>query len=244
VIDLHCHILPGIDDGAADLEDSVGMALQAEADGIEVVCATPHVRDDHDVRLHELSRRVADLNDELTHRGIAVRVAPGGEVAEPIVSRLSDDELRAASLGGAARWILLEPAAGPLSDTLHATVEALAARGHDCVIAHPERHLAPDLAERLTALIARGALVQVTAALLAGGGGVAGMLELAGRGLIHLLGSDSHSARVGRPVALSAAFQRLEQITWLRPHLDWMAQEAPAAILAGEPLVPPFGPRP
>lgn len=57
MIDLHCHILPALDDGALDLEDAVGMARQAEADGIGIVCATPHIRHDHDVAIAELPQR-------------------------------------------------------------------------------------------------------------------------------------------------------------------------------------------
>jgi protein-tyrosine phosphatase len=243
VIDLHCHILPGVDDGAADLEDAVAMARQAEADGIEVVCATPHVRADHDVRLRELPRRIKDLNRELGDRRIGVRIVPGGEVSETMAPELSAAELGAASLGGTGRWILLEPAPGPLGDSLTDAVESLAQLGYDCVIAHPERHAGSDFHERLRALAHRGALVQVTAALLAEGAAATTMLELAGAGLVHLLGSDAHSARYGRRLELSPGLNRLSEIPWLRPHLDWIGRDAPAAILRGEALVPPFGPR-
>ena len=68
MIDLHCHILPGLDDGARDLEDSVGMARQAAADGIEVIAATPHIHPDHAVVIGELERRVQELNAELERR--------------------------------------------------------------------------------------------------------------------------------------------------------------------------------
>jgi protein-tyrosine phosphatase len=83
VIDLHCHILPALDDGAIDLDDSVAMAKQAQSDGIAVVCATPHIRPDHEVRIDDLPGRVAAVNEELERRGLEVRVATGGEVAEP-----------------------------------------------------------------------------------------------------------------------------------------------------------------
>ena len=86
VIDLHCHILPGIDDGAADAADSVAMAAQAQDDGIELVCATPHIRWDHDVRIPELAGRVAALNEKLASQRIRTRVATGGEVAETSAS--------------------------------------------------------------------------------------------------------------------------------------------------------------
>ena len=59
LLDLHCHILPGLDDGARDLDDALGMAGQARTDGITAVCATPHIRHDHDVRITELRDRVA-----------------------------------------------------------------------------------------------------------------------------------------------------------------------------------------
>ena len=117
MIDLHCHILPGLDDGAVDLDDSVAMAGQAAADGIDTICATPHIRHDHDVRWTSLPARVAEVTQELERRGIAVRVVSGGEVAETAVAGLLDGELRAASLGAAGGWILLEPAPGPLGDS-------------------------------------------------------------------------------------------------------------------------------
>jgi protein-tyrosine phosphatase len=240
VIDLHCHILPALDDGALDLDDSVAMARQAEADGIETVCATPHVRHDHDVVVGELPGRVAELNAELERRGVATRVVTGGEVAETSVPGLDDAELRAVSLGGGGRWILLEPAPGPLSDSLDATVGRLAERGFGCVIAHPERHSHADLAGHLERLAGRGALVQVTAAMLEHEHAAPVIVDLAARGLVHLLGSDAHSSRAGRPVALSGALAALREAGPLAEHLDWMAHLAPAAIVRGEEVRPPF----
>ena len=240
LIDLHCHILPGIDDGALDVDDSLGMARQAEADGIEVVCATPHVRHDHDVVVHELPARTADLNAELRKRGIGVLVEQGAEVAETALDRLDEDELRLASLGGTGRWVLLEPAPGPLSDSLTHAVERLRERGARSVIAHPERHAAEDLEDRLRALVDLGALVQVTAALFEDEGAGPVLVGLFDRGLAHLLGSDAHSSHAGRPVVLSAALATLARAPGASPHLDWVAHEASAAILRGEELEPPF----
>jgi protein-tyrosine phosphatase len=240
VIDVHCHVLPGIDDGAADLEDSLGMARQAEADGIEVICATPHIRHDHDVLVHELPARAEALNRELRRRGLTVDVRPGGEVAETELGGLSDEELRTISLCGTGRWVLLEPAPGPLSRSLTEAVERLRERGARSVIAHPERHLASDTVERLQDLVDRGALVQVTAAYLEDDAIAPGLLDLAGRGLVHLLGSDAHSSRAGRPVTLSGGFARLQEVPLLRRHLDWVMSRAPAAILRGDDVSPPY----
>jgi len=244
LIDLHCHILPGLDDGALDLDDALGMARQAEADGIATVCATPHIRHDHDVVIGELAGRIGDLNAELGRRGVGVRVASGGEVAETSLTGLSDEELRDVSLGGGRRWILVEPAPGPLGPSLEGAVRDLLERGFRSVIAHPERHAHRDVKTHLDALVEHGALVQVTAAMLEHEHAAPVILELAERGLVHLLGSDAHSSRAGRPVRLSAGFAALAGVEHLRPHLAWLTEEAPRALLAGEELTPPYAARP
>lgn len=239
MIDLHCHILPGIDDGARDVADSVAMARQAAADGIETVCATPHIRHDHDVRIHELDRRLGELNDALRGAEIPVEVVRGGEVAETAVEGLDRSELEAVSLGGGGS-ILLEPAPGPLGDSLRATAARLRDDGFGVVIAHPERHPSADLADRLADLTADGALVQVTAALLADSPAKEAMLSLASRGLVHLVASDAHSTHGGRALRISGGLDALRELEATRPHLDWIAREAPAAVLRGERPSPPF----
>jgi protein-tyrosine phosphatase len=242
-IDLHCHILPGVDDGALDLADSVAMARQADNDGIALVCATPHIRHDHDVRAHELAGRVEELNAALARQAVGVRVLSGGEVAAPIVERLTDEELANVALGGVRKgWILLEPAPGPIGDPLIGAVEHLRERGYRSLIAHPERHLGHDLPARLARLIDDGALVQATAAFFETEPTAPGMRELASRGLVHVLGTDAHSSHGGRPVHLSRALAHLADIPALSGHLDWIAHGAPEAIVRGEAITPPFGP--
>jgi protein-tyrosine phosphatase len=242
VIDLHCHILPALDDGALDLRDSAGMARQAAADGIEIICATPHIRHDHDVRIGELAGRVEALNGRLREEGIPVCVMGGGEVAETAVEGLDEEELSEVALGGGA-WILLEPAPGPLGASLTRRVELLAERGHRALIAHPERHLSADMFKRIEQLIEVGALIQATADYFLREEMSAGMLALASAGLVHVLSSDAHSSHGGRPVHISAALERLAGLETLAPHLDWITETAPRAIVTGEPLAAPFGPR-
>jgi protein-tyrosine phosphatase len=239
-VDLHCHILPGLDDGARDLPDAVAMAQRAHADGITAICATPHIRHDHDVRIAELPHRLDALRAALRQAGCPTEILPGGEVATTAVDGLSDGELRAVSLGGAGRWILLEPAPGPLDDRLDAAVIALAVRGFRALIAHPERHLAADLVTRLRRLVARGALVQATAAYLVNEPARAGMLALAGDGVIHVLGSDAHSSHGGRPAAVSAGIAALRSVEPCATHVDWIARTAPLAIARGEEITPPY----
>ncbi len=243
VVDLHCHLLPGLDDGAVDLADAVAMAHQAAASGVTHICATPHIRHDHDVKIYELPDRIALVADALRAEGCPVQILPGGEVAETIVEHLTDDELHAVSLGAAGHWILLEPAPGPLSDSLDATVQRLERRGFRSLIAHPERHLSHDLIDRLVTLVHDGALVQVTAATMAEHPASVGMRMLAEAGVVHVLGSDAHSARAGRPVDLRMAQHLLADVTTTAPHLDWILHEAPAAIVAGRDVDPPFGAR-
>ncbi len=241
MIDLHCHILPGVDDGALDLADSLAMARVAAADGIEVIAATPHIRHDHDVRIPQLPARVKELNDAIGRNGIPLQIVTGGEVAETALEKLDQEALRAVSLGGRG-WILLEPRPGPLGESLHAAVHNLMDQGFHALIAHPERHLSADLRERIAELIKDGALVQATAAYLTSRSAREGMLMLAERGLIHVLGSDAHSSHGGRPTRISPGLQALEQVEAVRPHLNWIAAQAPAAILRGERLEPPFAP--
>ncbi|MDX6610105.1 MAG: protein-tyrosine phosphatase [Solirubrobacterales bacterium] len=239
MIDLHCHILPGVDDGSLDLRDSLAMGRQAVNDGIERICATPHIRHDHDVRIEEVAGRVEELNAALRDAGLPVTVLQGGEVAETAVEGLSEEELERVSLGE-GDWILLEPAPGPLSDTLIARVAHLAERGHRSLIAHPERHLSADMYERIAALIANGALVQATADFFLRERTADGMRMLAEAGLVHVLSSDAHSSHGGRPVHMREAFERLEQIESVAPHLEWMRDVAPQAIVDAEELSIPY----
>ena len=239
MIDLHCHILPELDDGAIDLADSVEMARVAESDGIKLICATPHIHPDHNVTPHELEGRTEAVNRELARQGLDVRVVPAGEVAEPMLDELSDEVLERVAFGN-GRWLLVEPRPGPLGQHLFDAVERLADRGFRSVIAHPERHPGIGFHEQLAALVEQGALVQATAALVAEGPASPYLLELAGEGLIHLLGSDAHSSHGGRPLRLSDGASRLAEVDLVRHHMDWITSEGPAAILAGEDVRPPW----
>ena len=217
------------------------MARQACADGITAVCATPHIRHDHDVRITELGDRVEDLNAALRAAGIGLTILTGGEVASTALEGLTHTDLRSLSLGAGGRWILLEPAPGPLDDRLEAGVHRLLDLGFRALIAHPERHLGEDLVPRLRRLIAYGALVQATAAYFTEPTTRDGMLELAQAGVVHVLGSDSHSSRAGRPATLTAGLDALTSVAPAAQARDWIARIAPHGIVAGALITPPFG---
>jgi protein-tyrosine phosphatase len=195
------------------------MAADAAADGVRAVCATPHIRDDHPVDVASLAQR----REALRAAGAAVEVLQGGEVAQQRVDLLDDRELRALTLGGGG-WILLEPAPGPIGEELAAVVERLRARGFGAVIAHPERHAGPDLVDRLGALRATGALVQITAAYVE----EPWMRRLVAAGVVDLLGSDAHTSHGGRPPRLAAAVAALRGLT---PEWERIAHETPRAVV-------------
>lgn len=234
LVDLHSHVLPGLDDGAVDLEDAVSLVQQAAADGIEVVVATPHIRHDHDVRIGELAERARELDVELARRGVPVAIAPGGEVAEPILDELDETELRLVSVNQTGRWVLLEPRPGPLSDHLDAAVERLGDRGARAIVAHPERHLSEDFHDRLRELTARGALIQLTAALALEH---EALLDLVRDGQAHLVASDAHTTRWGRPLEIARAIAAVE--AHAGPEAAAFMRDAPHAILRGEDVQPP-----
>jgi tyrosine-protein phosphatase YwqE len=185
---------------------------------------------------------VAAVNFELEARRMSVRVLGGGEVAETRLAELDATDLRAVALGEGS-WILLEPAPGPLTESVGAAARDLAAAGFGTLIAHPERHLDAQAPARLAELVREGALVQATAAFFEHPEAAPGMLELAKRGLVHVLGSDSHSAVHGRPLRLSPAVGRLGTVEPARSNSSWMFERAPRAIVRGEPLRAPFAPR-
>src|SRR5207302_2562911 len=182
---------PGVDDGPATIEESLEIARRAAADGVRVIAATPHVRDDYPTQPGTMERLLAELRAAIQAEGIPVDVRPGGEIAIDWLDRLSDDDLVRFGLGGSPHYVLLEfPYAGwPLS--LHEWVFRLVTREITPVIAHPERNADvqhdPD---ELRPLVDAGALVQVTAASLDGRIGRssrAAAFTLIERGLAHLL---------------------------------------------------------
>jgi tyrosine-protein phosphatase YwqE len=192
------------------------------------------------VRIAELPARRAELRAALLQAGCSTRVLPGGEVGAEMLDALDDPELAAVTLGGSGLWVLLEPAAGPLDECIDAAVEALRVRGFRALLAHPERHAAPDFAGRLGRLIANGALVQVTAAYFTDELTRPAMLTLARAGLTHVLGSDAHSSRAGRRVELAAALAVLSTTEPAASHVEWVAHTAPWSIVRGQAVVSPF----
>lgn len=248
MIDLHCHILSGIDDGSADDGEALRLAEALVADGVTTVAATPHLRADHPaVRVGELAGRCEALNSDLAEVGIPLTVAPGAEVDLLWAMDASPEDLRLASLGHTGVYLLVETPYGPLTSTFERLLfNHVMVAGLTVLLAHPER--SPTFQQdpgRLTQLARQGVLLQVTApALLRPSGRSASRklaLELLSERLVHSLASDSHGGHGGRPPSLGPA--REAAARGVDPaYADWLVTEAPAAILAGEQLpAPPSG---
>ncbi|MBX5474372.1 MAG: capsular biosynthesis protein [Thermoleophilia bacterium] len=240
MIDLHAHVLPGVDDGPATLDASLELLRAAHADGIVRIAATPHVRADFPTPVAAMERLVAEVNEAARAQGISVEVLPGGELDLAYLEELDDDALRRFGLGGNPRLLLLEcPYAGwPLA--LRDVVFRLAARGFSVVLAHPERNAEvqerPDL---LRPLVDAGVLVQLTAASL--DGRLGRQAQACARALLddelaHLVASDAHGPST-RAAGLSSAVEALRDEALGR----WLVREVPAALVAGE--TPPPRPR-
>jgi protein-tyrosine phosphatase len=246
VIDVHTHVLPGLDDGATDPAESVEIARLASADGVRVMVATPHIREDFDVPIGEIAGRVATLNDELDRAGIPLTVVPGGEVAVTRLESLDDADLSKVSLGGRTRLLLVETPYGSVPSSFDEALFRLALRGFGALIAHPERSATfQRRPERVAQMVERGAMVQVTASALSGGWDQRAeeySWRLIEDGLVHVLASDVHHAGGSRASLAEArdllAGQELGALG------EWLTAEAPARLLDGRPPgEPPPGPQ-
>ena len=207
--DLHFHLLPGVDDGPSEMEESVELARAAAAEGTGAVVATPHVRDDYVTDVFDLDDRVASVRAAIAAAGIELEVLCGGEVGHEMVARLGQEELEGIAQGPpGARWILVETPFGAIGEDFHAATTELRHRGFGVVLAHPERGADAALcgAAGLRRELAAGSLAQVNAMSLAGGHGddaeVAALALVAER-LVAVVASDAHGPT--RPPALAIA---------------------------------------
>jgi len=141
VIDIHTHIIPGIDDGPPDMSGTVAMGEVAAANGIRMLAATPHVREDHPgVRPDEIAQRAEEVDGVLRGHGIDIWVAPGGELAITAMVDMSDSQLKDVTLGGNGRDLLVETPYGPLPYIFEELLGDLRRRGFRVTLAHPERN--------------------------------------------------------------------------------------------------------
>jgi protein-tyrosine phosphatase len=169
-VELHFHLLPGLDDGPGTVEESLALARAAVRDGTRTVVATPHVHAKHRTVPSEVHARVAELAERLRRERIPLEVLPGGELAHDMVERLSDEELEAIAQGPPKRrWLLLEAPLDGLDARFTAAADELRKRSFAVVVAHPERALqTPGTGAALEHEFAAGSVVQLTAGSFVG----------------------------------------------------------------------------
>jgi protein-tyrosine phosphatase len=242
VIDIHCHILPGLDDGPANIDFSIAMARAAVEDGTQIIVATPHVRRDHNVDPAEITPAVDALNERLETENVPLRVVAGAEVGWREAAEMSAGELRSVTLGS-SDYMLLECPYGKSPADLEGVVDHVRAAGVRPVLAHPERcPLFRNDLDRLGALVKSGVVTSITAGSLAGSFGES-VQELAfdklERGLVHDVASDAHD-HLHRPPQINVALHEADiALPGLSEQAPWFTVTVPMAILRGEPVGEP-----
>jgi protein-tyrosine phosphatase len=236
VIDLHCHVVFGIDDGPATLADSISLMRASAANGTNTIVATPHVSVRYPNNAATIGALVAEVNEGATAEGIPLKVLTGAEIAMTRAAELEREELDALALG-TGRWLLIECPFAPVATGLEALVMKLQGDGYRILLAHPERcpafHREPEI---LTSLARGGVLSSITAGSLVGrfGRQVRDFaFELFQDRLAHNVASDAHDA-VKRP---PGALAEIEE-SGLAALADWLTEEVPAAILTDSEIPP------
>lgn len=238
MIDLHTHILPGVDDGAKDMEETLAMCRAAYSDGIRGIVATPHFKP----LLFEpptselVMKKVSEVNCALKREGIDIEVYSGAEVrlTLEIYDYIESEEfLTINSLG---KHMLVEFPMGRLAPGWEGLLEGLTYRGIAPIIAHPERsrHFLDNPAV-LTLLVENGVMLQLTADSLLGETGdeskdFCEMLIM--RGLAHIIATDTHSLENRRPT-LKAATEAAAGLIGMEEAIKLVTTN-PRAVVDGE----------
>ncbi|HEX5269843.1 MAG TPA: CpsB/CapC family capsule biosynthesis tyrosine phosphatase, partial [Gemmataceae bacterium] len=208
LVDLHCHLLAGLDDGPRTPDDALEMCRIAYAEGTRLVAALAHQNERWSAVTPDVIRAaVAGLKASLEAAGVALTAFPTAEVtAHPELEALWDQG-RLLSVADRGAHLLVEMPHGLFVD-LRPTARALGRRGVRIILAHPERH--PELLHdpgAIEGLIREGCLVQVSSASVTEPASAADARALRGwfrRGCAHLIGSDGHSPRKRRPLLADA----------------------------------------
>ena len=227
-VDLHVHLLPGLDDGPEDVTGALVLADHLAEHGVEEVVVTPHVgHPDFAVDVAEIPRRTDHLRRALQEAGIPLRLHAGAEIHADAVDRLSRSTIERLAHGPVrGRWVLLEAPFSGIRESFLASIRRLREMGFASVIAHPERsHRGQELVREA---VRGGAVVQVTVSSLLGSHGPlprARAEQMVRDGSAYVLASDahgglrSHTLREGRDLAVAAGAspERAEQLTDANP---------------------------
>jgi len=238
MIDLHCHILPHVDDGARSLEESLKMADRAVKDGIQTIVATPHSLDGvYTNRVEDILSAVAGLESALSENQTDLRLHPGSDVhlCTDMMERIRSGE--ACTINNDEKFILLELPSQMIPSGVKNEIFTLKLNHITPIITHPERNAMvqhdPGI---LYEMVQMGALAQITAMSLTGDFGefIGHVSEsLLRRRLVHIIASDAHSTK-DRPPVLSLAVEKAADLLKDYDEALDMVTRVPRAILSGE----------
>jgi len=239
VIDLHCHILPGADDGPPSQEESLEMARIAVKDGIRAVVATPHTLNGlYMNHLKEIIKRIHALQNSLYKNHIDLSLYVGADVHlyPHLLDKIATGEAPTVNDGG--KFILLElPSLTFLKKQVKEEIFHLKLNGITPIITHPERNaVIQQNPEILYEFIQMGALSQITAMSITGDFGIDvkhSSETLLRHRLTQVIASDAHSSR-NRPPVLSRAVEHAMQTLGDKKEAERMVTEVPKAIVSGK----------
>ncbi|MCM3225249.1 tyrosine-protein phosphatase [Terribacillus saccharophilus] len=213
MIDIHCHILNNVDDGARGIEDSLAIAQEAIKQGINTIIATPHHRNNQFLNTkNDILEKVSYLNSIFQERKIPLSVIAGQEIRiyGEMLEGFNRDELLPLN---SSRYVLVEFPTSSIPKYTNKLFYNLQLEGYIPVIAHPERnHKILDDPNVLYDLVANGALSQLTAASLCGrfGKRIKNLSEnLIEANLVHFVASDAHNT-TNRNITMDEAFNKIE----------------------------------
>lgn len=215
IIDLHAHLLPGVDDGAQSLADSIKLAEQGDLEGVEHLVLTPHHRNGQFVnRKADVIRFTDHLSEAYQQAGIKMQVYPSQEIrlTTSFMEDLYNDDLL--SLDSEGIYYLIEFPTLEVPSFAKSLLDEMISMGMVPLIAHPERNhqLAKDL-DLLYELIEMGCLSQITSSCIAGyyGEGLQQTArQMIERNLAHVIASDVHHESF-RPFNITGAFEQIAQ---------------------------------
>lgn len=240
MIDLHCHVIPDLDDGPATIDDSVALCRAARAAGTTTIVATPHVNWTYpDVDATSIDAGVDAVSAALREASIELDVEAGAEIALSRVGDMSDAEISRLRLGAGPYSLIECPHQGGAPTAVEEMLRRFAGSGHSILLAHPERCPVFQSNPRLLpALTAVGMLSCITAGSLTGDFGSRARSyawDLLAAGQVHAIASDAHDV-AGRPPDLASA---LDRAGLSDAQIEYFAFSSPEAIISGAPVPRP-----
>ncbi|WP_010677050.1 tyrosine-protein phosphatase [Bacillus timonensis] len=213
MIDIHCHILPRLDDGSKDLDESIEMAKLAVSEGITKIIATPHHKNrDYDNPKEKILQKVEILNSALSQHKIPLTILPGQEprIYGEIIEEYENGEVLTLNDGG--KYLFIEFPSGHVPRYSEQLLFDIQLKGLTPIIVHPERNSEiienPDL---LYKFVKNGVCTQITSSSVTGHFGKKikkFTLQLVESNLTHFVASDAHNLS-SRPFRMSDAYSEL-----------------------------------